>query len=38
MLYATTAPAGTKYEVLLDGARIVPITSRGNDVLDLASP
>ncbi|MCX7006623.1 MAG: hypothetical protein NTY53_05135 [Kiritimatiellaeota bacterium] len=33
-----TAPTGTKYEVLLDGSRIIPITSRGTDVLDLATP
>ena len=32
-----TAPAGTKYEVLLDGSRIIPITSRGNDVVDLTA-
>jgi hypothetical protein len=32
-----TAPAGTQYEVLVDGSRIVPVTSRGNDVLDLAT-
>jgi hypothetical protein len=32
-----TAPAGAKYEVLLDGSRIIPITSRGNDVVDLTA-
>ncbi len=30
-----TAPTGIKYEVLVDGVRIIPITSRGTDVVDL---
>ncbi len=29
------AKAGVSYQVLIDGARIVPVTSRGNDELDL---
>ncbi|MBM3861395.1 MAG: hypothetical protein FJ395_17345 [Verrucomicrobia bacterium] len=33
-----TARRGLKYEVLVDGARIVPVTSRGTDVLDLERP
>lgn len=30
-----TARAGVNYDVLVDGSRIVPVTSRGNDVVEL---
>ena len=29
--------AGTRYKVLTDGARSVPVTARDHDVLDLAA-
>jgi hypothetical protein len=31
-----TARAGIHYEILVDGARVVPVTSQGNDVITLA--
>ena len=32
-----TAPAGATYQVLVDGVRIVPVTSKGSDVLELTA-